>query len=94
MRSILEKNQIVVPKLNHDSISDITDGQVYKKLIRKETKPFVTLLMNSDGDLVKTISKSIWLTSFVLNELSRAVRFVPENTILGMISTGSMAEKR
>ncbi|CAF3129171.1 unnamed protein product [Rotaria sp. Silwood2] len=59
VRSILEKNQIVFPKLNHDSISDITDGQVYKKLLRKEKTPFVTLLMNSDGGLVKRISKSI-----------------------------------
>ncbi|CAF2690238.1 unnamed protein product [Rotaria sp. Silwood2] len=94
VRSILEKNQIVFPKLNHDSISDITNGQVYKKLLRKEKTPFVTLLMNSDGGLIKIISKSIWLTSFVLNELPRAVRFLPENTILGMISTGSMKPKK
>jgi hypothetical protein len=94
VRAILEKNKIVFQKLNHDSISDITDGQVYKKLLRKETKPFVTLLMNSDGGLVKTISKSIWLTSFILNELPRSIRFLPENTILGMISTGSMKPKK
>ena len=94
VRSILQRYQIDFPKLNSDSISDITDGQVYRKLIRKEIEPFVTLLMNSDGGLVKTISKSIWLTTFVLNELPRAIRFLPENTILGMMSTGSMKPKK
>ncbi|CAF1089688.1 unnamed protein product [Rotaria sp. Silwood1] len=76
VRSILEKNQIVFPRLNHDSISDITNGQVYKKLLKKEKTPFVTLLMNSDGGLIKTISKSIWLTSFVVNELPRAAKML------------------
>ena len=94
VRSILEKNRIAFPKLNHRSISDITDGQIYKKLIKTERKPFVTLLMNSDGCLVKATSKSIWLTTFILNELPRAIRFLPENTILGMISTGSMKPKK
>jgi hypothetical protein len=94
VRSILEKNLVVFPKLNDDFISDITDGQIYKDLIRKETKPFVSLLMNSDGGLVKTISKSIWLTTFVINERPRAIRFLPENIILGMISTGSTKPKK
>ncbi|CAF1296650.1 unnamed protein product [Rotaria sp. Silwood1] len=93
VRSILERNQIF-PKLHHHSISDITDGHFYKKLLRKESEPFVTLLMNSDGGLIKTISKSIWCTTFVINELPRGIRFLPENTIIGMVSTGSMKPKK
>ncbi|CAF1284061.1 unnamed protein product [Rotaria sordida] len=93
VRSILERNQIF-PKLNHHSISDITDGQFYEKLLRKESESFVTLLMNSDGGLIKAISKSIWCTTFVINELPRAIRFLPENTIIGMVSTGSMKPKK
>jgi hypothetical protein len=94
LRVILERNQIVFPKFNHGPISDITDGQFYKKLLRKESNSFVTLLMNSDGGLIKTISTSIWCTTLVINELPRGIRFLPENTVIGMISTGSMKPKK
>ncbi|CAF3278969.1 unnamed protein product, partial [Rotaria sp. Silwood2] len=94
LRAILERNQIVFSKFNDGFISDITDGQFYKKLLRKESEPFITLLMNSDGGLVKTISTSIWCTTFVVNELPRVIRFLPENTVIGMISTGGMKPKK
>jgi hypothetical protein len=94
IRSILERNRLSSAKSSHGLISDITDGQFYKKLLRTESEPFVTLLMNSDGGLVKTISTSIWCTTFVINELPRTIRFLPENTIIGMISTGSMKPKK
>ncbi|CAF3982771.1 unnamed protein product [Rotaria sp. Silwood1] len=94
LRAILERNQIVFSKFNDGSISDITDGQFYKKLLRKESEPFITLLMNSDGGLVKAISTSIWCTTFVVNELPRVIRFLPENTIIGMISTGATKPKK
>ena len=94
LRAILERNQIVFSKINYTSISDITDGQFYNKLLRKESEPFITLLMNSDGGLVKTFSTSIWCTTFVISELPRAIRFLPENTVIGMISTGSIKPKK
>ena len=94
LRAILERNRIVFSRIDHGSISDVTDGQYYKELCRTESEPFVTLLMNSDGGLVKSISTSIWCTAFVVNELPRSIRFLPENTIIGMISMGSMKPKK
>jgi hypothetical protein len=75
-------------------ISDITHGLVYEKVLEMEPQPFLTLLMNSDGGLVKATSKSVWLTTFVINELPRKLRFLPENIVLGMLSTGSMKPKK
>ncbi|CAF1496926.1 unnamed protein product [Adineta ricciae] len=63
-------------------------------MIKKESQAFITLLMNSDGGLVKANSKSVWLTTFVINELPRRLRFLPENMIIGMISSGGMKPKK
>lgn len=76
------------------SISDITHGLVYRNLLEKESQPFITLLLNYDGGLVKTVSTSIWVTVLVINELPRSDRFLPGNTVLAIISTGSMKPKK
>ncbi|CAF1214593.1 unnamed protein product [Adineta ricciae] len=94
IRSIIERNPIVNSKTNKRSISDITHGLAYENLILSESEPFMSLLMNSDGGLVKTNSTSVWLTAFVINELPRRSRFLPENMIIGMMSTGGMKPKK
>jgi hypothetical protein len=94
IRSIVERNPTVKRKSNKNVISDITDGLVYEKVLEMEPKPFLTLLMNTDGGLVKTTSTSVWLTAFVVNELPRKLRYLPENVVLGMLSTGSMKPKK
>ena len=94
IRSVIERNQITERKSNKRPISDITDGLVYAKIVKTESQPFITLLMNSDGGLVKASSTSIWLTTFIINELPRRLRFLPENMIIGMISSGGMKPKK
>lgn len=75
-------------------LADITDGLTYRKLLEVVSQPFVTLLLNSDGGLVKATSTSVWVTTLAINELPRNLRFLPENLIIGMISTGGMKPKK
>lgn len=89
IRSILEHNDLIQPHRNENIVTDIIDSECYRKLLRAEYNPFITLLMNSDGAVVKSISRSIWITSFVINELAPSVRFNRENLIIGMVSVGS-----
>ncbi|CAF1560564.1 unnamed protein product, partial [Rotaria sordida] len=71
IRSIIERNPIMKRKDNKQVLSDITDGLAYKKILEMEPQPFLSLLMNSDGSIVKATSASVWLTTFVINELPR-----------------------
>ncbi|CAF1617673.1 unnamed protein product [Rotaria magnacalcarata] len=89
IRSIIERNHLINPDKNENIITDIVDSLYYRKLLLAESNPFISLLMNSDGAIVKSISRSIWITSFVINELSPSVRFNRENLIIGMVSIGS-----
>jgi hypothetical protein len=94
IRAVLERNDLIKPDNNEKIITDIVDSSFYRKLLRTESKPFITLLMNSDGAVVKSISRSIWITTFVINELSPSVRFNRENLIVGMLSVGSAKPKK
>ncbi|CAF4146397.1 unnamed protein product [Adineta steineri] len=38
--------------------------------------------MNSDVGVIKASSTSVWLTTFVINELPQRLRFLPENVII------------
>lgn len=90
IRSIIERNSLLIPNNNVHKIHDITEGKLYHKLLKNNSDPIITLLMNSDGAVVKAISRSIWVTTFVVNELPWNVRFNRENIIIGMISSGSV----
>ncbi|CAF2746973.1 unnamed protein product [Rotaria sp. Silwood2] len=83
IRSVLERNNLIKPKDNETVITDIVDSSFYRKLLSTEPNPFITLLINSDGAVVKSISRSIWITTFVINELSPSVRFNRENVQVG-----------
>jgi hypothetical protein len=84
----------VKKKSNKHVLSDITHGLAYEKILEMEPQPFLTLLMNSDGGLVKATSASVWITTFVINELPRKLRFLPENVVLGMLTTGGSKPKK
>jgi hypothetical protein len=90
IRSILERNHLVTPNKDENSIRDIIDAPFYRTILNTESDPFITLLMNSDGAVVKSISRSVWITSFVINELPSSVRFNRDNVIIGMLSVGSV----
>ncbi|CAF4522129.1 unnamed protein product, partial [Rotaria sp. Silwood2] len=90
IRSILERNHLMIPNNNENLVRDIIDAPFYRKLLHAESEPFITLLMNSDGAVVKSISRSVWITTFVINELPSSVRFNRENVIIAMVSMGSV----
>ncbi|CAF4834585.1 unnamed protein product [Rotaria socialis] len=90
IQSILERNYLIKPTKDENSIHDMIDASFYRKLFNNETGFAITLLMNSDGAVVKSISRSIWITTFVINELPTSVRFKRENVIIGMVSLGSV----
>jgi hypothetical protein len=90
IRAILERNHLITPNEDKNIIRDIVDASFYRKMIDDEPGPIITLLMNSDGAVVKSISRSIWMTTFVINELPPVVRFNRENIVIGMMSVGSV----
>ncbi|CAF3322543.1 unnamed protein product [Rotaria sp. Silwood2] len=92
--SILARNhKLLKPSLDLSRISDIVDSSSYRHIFNQESSSFITLLMNSDGVLLKKISYSIWITCFAINELPANVRFDPENIIVAMISHSSAKAK-
>ncbi|CAF1056800.1 unnamed protein product, partial [Rotaria sordida] len=94
IRAVLERNNLIQPGNNENITTDIVDSPFYHKLLHTERNPFITLLMNSDGAVIKSISRSIWVTTFVINELPPSVRFNRENLIIGMLSVGSSKPKK
>ncbi|CAF3129720.1 unnamed protein product [Rotaria sp. Silwood2] len=94
IRSIIERNHLTKPNKDKNVIHDTIDAPLYRKIINDESGPIITLLMNSDGAVVKSISRSVWITTFVINELSPSVRFKRENIIIGMLSMGSVKPKK
>ncbi|CAF1976426.1 unnamed protein product [Rotaria magnacalcarata] len=83
-----------VPKFNRDYPSDISQGEVYKEIVKKENN-FITLLMNVDGIEIATSSKSsLWVISFVINELKKKERFQIQNVLVGGIGAGRSKPSR
>ncbi|UJR24351.1 hypothetical protein I4U23_005728 [Adineta vaga] len=72
------------PSSNLKMCTSTTNCDLQSVFVRAptESQPFVTLLMNSDGGLTKVSSTSVWLTTFIINELPRRLRFLPENMII------------
>lgn len=67
--------------LSTTTISDITDGAIYKKLQTHERK--ITLTLNTDGvQIVKSKSKSLWPIQATVNELPPEERFLSKNILL------------
>ncbi|UJR38879.1 hypothetical protein I4U23_031547 [Adineta vaga] len=79
---------------NLDQMTDIIDGSAHSRARESEETRFITMTLNSDGVLVKQISRSLWITTMVINEIPRSLRFQLPNMIIGMISYGSQKPKR
>ena len=90
IRAILERNIFIKAESDKTIITDVMDASFNRKLLRDESNPFITLLMNSYGAMIKFISGSIWVTIFVINELLPSIRFNRENLIIEMVSVGSL----
>ncbi|CAF3780851.1 unnamed protein product [Rotaria socialis] len=98
--SILDRHNIMPePDITNTNISDIQDGYVRRNIIFRERmidskKNIVTMLLNSDGIVLKKFSRSIWFTCMVINELPRAIRFNIGNVIICSISMGGNKPKK
>ncbi|CAF3904140.1 unnamed protein product [Rotaria sp. Silwood1] len=70
-----------------DVINDIYDAEAYQHIIKKEAgKKFLTLIMNVDGiQVAKNSNLSLWIFTFVINEIKRSERFKLKNIITGGI---------
>lgn len=99
LEAILATSQDIL--LHNDGISrrramrDITDGEVYRKLIENESEPFITLTVNIDGvQPNKGSDQSIWPVSLVINEINRKKRFSIENLIIAGVWPGPSKPSR
>ncbi|CAF3413639.1 unnamed protein product [Rotaria sp. Silwood2] len=77
-------------------IDDIYDGEKYQDIIKKEKgKEFLTLIMNVDGiEVSKSSSSSLWIFTFVINEIKRSERFKLKNVIIGGIVSTTFKPNR
>jgi hypothetical protein len=100
--SILERHAIMPEPHNNNNnnrIVDVQDGQVRRDIVFQERildpkKQIVTLLLNSDGIVLKKSSRSIWVTCIIINELPRAIRFNIDNIIICSVSMGGNKPKK
>ncbi|CAF4001231.1 unnamed protein product [Rotaria sordida] len=72
---------------NSDVINDIYDAEAYQNILKKEAgKKFLSLIMNVDGiQIAKNSNLSLWIFTFVINEVKRSERFRLKNVIVGGI---------
>jgi hypothetical protein len=98
--SILERHKLL-PETdsNNTRTTDVHDAPVRRNLILQERmldpkKEIVTLLLNSDGVVLKIFSRSLWIACMVINELPRALRFNTNNIIICSVSVGLNKPKK
>ncbi|CAF1462164.1 unnamed protein product [Rotaria sordida] len=94
IKSILERVPLTCIGTNDGHMTDVIDGRAHAHIHTLERKPFITLILNSDGVLIQKISRSLWITTMVINEIPRDVRFQLPNMVIGMVSYGSQKPKR
>ncbi|CAF1251115.1 unnamed protein product [Rotaria sordida] len=69
--------------------SNISEGIVYKKVLENEEENFISLVMNVDGiEISKSSHSSLWILTFIINELSKPERFQIQNVLVGGIGAG------
>jgi hypothetical protein len=76
--------------------SDISQGDFYKKVIKNEEENnFITLTVNVDGvSIAKSSGSSLWVITFVINELKKSERFQIQNVLIGGIAAGKKKPTR
>ncbi|CAF1666639.1 unnamed protein product, partial [Adineta ricciae] len=74
---------------NISDSSNITEGLFYKKIVEQEGDGFISLVMNVDGiEISKSSKSSLWVITFVINELKKPDRFRMQNVLVGGIGAG------
>ncbi|CAF1321770.1 unnamed protein product, partial [Didymodactylos carnosus] len=82
-------------KQSRPIIKDIYDGIRYRSVCENEVGKFLSLTMNTDGIQVsKSSNLSLWVISFVINEIQRKERFKMNNAIIAGICSGSSKPSR
>lgn len=97
--SILERETLITPTDDLDLCDDILNAQRYQEIRTKErqnnpARNYVTLTLNTDGVLLKRISRSLWITCACINELPRNKRYDINNMLICSISTGDEKPKK
>ncbi|CAF2125346.1 unnamed protein product [Rotaria magnacalcarata] len=97
--SILERENLVSLTYESDQCSDVMNSQRHHEIVMKEKqihpgRNIVTLTLNSDGVLIKRLSRSLWITCACINELPRRNRFDINNMLICSISTGDEKPKK
>ena len=66
--------------------SNISEGAIYKKIVEKEGENFISLVVNVDGiEISKSSKSSLWIVTFIINELKKSERFQIQNVLVGGI---------
>ncbi|CAF1681668.1 unnamed protein product [Rotaria sp. Silwood1] len=97
--AILERENLASLTYESDQCRDVMNSQRHYEIVMKEkqTHPgrnIVTLTLNSDGTLIKRLSRSLWITCACINELPRRKRFEINNILICSISTGAEKPKK
>jgi len=97
--SILERETLVTSTYELNQCDDVSNSRRSQEIATKEkqinpARNFVTLTLNSDGVLIKRISRSLWMTCACINELPRNKRYDINNILICSISTGDEKPKK
>ncbi|CAF3879337.1 unnamed protein product, partial [Rotaria sp. Silwood1] len=97
--SILERESLIMPTYESNQCDDLSNSQRAQEVARKEkqnnpARNNVTLTLNTDGVLLKRISRSLWITCACINELPRKKRYDINNILICSISTGDEKPKK
>ncbi|CAF3652720.1 unnamed protein product [Rotaria sordida] len=85
LRSVIINSNFsfIKQKSQSDVLMDITDGDRYKQIQKKETGRFLTLTLHVDGvQIAKSSSKSLWMFTLALNKLPCAQQFKQHNLVV------------
>lgn len=75
--------------------SNLSNGKFYQRIMNMENEHFLTLTFNVDGIAVSKSSRSsLWVITFVINELKQSDRFRVENVLVGGIGHGKTKPTR
>jgi hypothetical protein len=75
--------------------SDISNGNFYQRILKNENENFLSLTFNVDGiSIAKSSRSSLWVITFVINELKQSERFQVQNVLVGGIGSGKSKPTR
>ncbi|CAF0962611.1 unnamed protein product [Didymodactylos carnosus] len=100
IRYILERESNIQLKTKQNTnslhVQDICDGKYYQRILNIEKDyPFITLSINVDGIAIDNSREvSIWVFTFVINEIERRHRFRLNNAIIGGVYPGDKKPNR